>query len=77
MFHRFWIKLAIRILMRSNKISMLAFKDRDLDSVFISAAPDDAIAWSFLQRSQEEQEPEPQWFQLERAFHSPDAESDT
>lgn len=77
MFHRFWVKLAIRILMRSKKISMLAFKDRDIDQVFISAAPNDPIAWAFLQRMQEEPEPEPQWFQLERAFHSPDAESDT
>lgn len=77
MFNRFWEKLAIRVLMRSKKITMLAFKDRDMHQVFIAAAQDDEIAWAFLQQNHEEPEPEPQWFQLERAFHSPDAESDT
>jgi hypothetical protein len=77
MFDRFWERLAIRVLMRSKKITMLAFKDRDIRQVFIAAAQDDEIAWAFLQQNQEEPEPEPQWFQLERAFHSPDAESDT
>ena len=77
MFHRFWEKLAIRILLRSQNITMLAFKDRYLDQVFVAASQDDEGAWAFFQRNQDEVGLEPNWASLERAFHAPDAESDT
>lgn len=77
MFHRFWERLAIRILLRSRNITMLAFKDRYLERVFMSASPDDPIAWTFLERNQEDPPQEPNWLHLERAFNAPDAESET
>ena len=56
---------------------MLAFKDRDLDRIFIAAAPSDHGAWEFMQRNQGVTERELQVMDLERAFYAPDAGSDT
>jgi hypothetical protein len=77
-FYRFWERMAIRILMKSQKITMLAFKDRDLDQVFISANPSDPVAWKFLAQNENlQQDLEPDSMVLERLFHMPDAEKNT
>ena len=77
MFYRFWERLAIRILLRSRNITMLAFKDRDLDEIFMGATPSDHSAMEFMHRNQGFAERQSQVMDLERAFHAPDAESDT
>lgn len=74
---RLWERLAIRILSRSKNITMLAFKDRDLDRIFIAAAPLDHVAWEFMRRNQDVTEWGSRVMGLERAFHAPDAGSDT
>ena len=74
---RIWERLAIRILLRSKNITMLAFKDRDLDRIFIAATPSDQSAWEFMQRNQGVTEWDSRLMDLERAFHAPDAGSDT
>ena len=56
---------------------MLAFKDRDVDRIFIAAAPADESAWEFMQCNQGVTERELQVMDLERAFYAPDAGSDT
>ena len=74
---RLWERLATRILLRSKNITMLAIKDRDLDRIFIAASPSDQGAWEFMQCNQGVTERELQVMDLERAFHAPDAGSDT
>lgn len=77
MFTRFWERLAIRILLRSKKITMLAFKDRDVSQIFMAANPTDRGAWQFFENNQDNIDIEPDSMVLERMFHAPDAEIDT
>ena len=76
-FTRFWERLAIRVLLRSRNITMLAFKDRDVSQVFIAANPSDRGAWEFMTRNRDDIEIEPESMVLERLYHMPDAEIDT
>ena len=73
LFTRFWERFAIRILLRSDNITMLAFKDREVRDVFMAANPTDRGAWAFFERNQESVEVEPDSMVLERLFHAPDA----
>ena len=77
MLTRFWERLAIRILLRSPNITMFAFKDRALEQFFIAANREDPAAWDFFERNQGDKQWDSRWAGLERAFHAPDAESDT
>ncbi|WP_341247385.1 hypothetical protein [Nereida ignava] len=72
-FVRFWERLAIRILLRSENITLVAIKDRDLSDIFIAANPSDRGAWAFFERNHEHIELEPDSMVLERLFHAPDA----
>lgn len=69
---------AIRVLMKSNNITMLAFKDRASPQIFMAAAPSDPAAFTFYARnmSEVEEDLDPDSLTLERIFHSPDATKD-
>lgn len=74
---RFWEQFAIRILLRSDKISMLAFKDRDCSQVFMAAAPTDPVAFAFYARNINDlgsDSADSKSMMLERLYHAPDAE---
>jgi len=73
---RFKEKIAIRILLRSKNITMLAFKDIECDRIFIAASPIDPAAFAFYARNIDEtEEPsDPASMMLERIYHSPDAD---
>ena len=45
---RFWERFAIGILVRSDNISLLAFKDVELDQVIMAGSPDDPAAMAFI-----------------------------
>tara|TARA_B100001094_G_scaffold297443_1_gene320539 strand:- start:628 stop:900 length:273 start_codon:yes stop_codon:yes gene_type:complete len=77
---RFWERFAIGILVRSKKISMLAFKDVDLDQIIMTASASDPIAVAFVVNndfhgnfSDDDGDCDPDSIMLERLFHSPDA----
>ena|GEM_PF-1871824 len=74
LFTRFWERMAIRILLRSDKITMLAFKDRDVSHIFMAAAPTDRGAWEFMARNRDDIELEPDSMALERLYHMPDVD---
>lgn len=76
---RFWERFAIAILMRSNNISLLAFKDVDLDQVIMAASEEDPTAMEFIDFNtpDEEDYTDPDSLMLERLFHSPDANKPT
>ena len=59
-------RLALRILCRSPRTSLIVVKERDYPAVFVAADPRDAVA-SFVTDGQ----PEPASMQLERIFHQP------
>ena len=73
---RFWERFAIRILVRSSNISLLAFKDVDLDQVIMAGSPDDPAAMAFIDANtpDDERYTDPDSMMLERLFHSPDGE---
>ena len=74
---RFWEQFAIRILLRSDKISMLAFKDRDWGQVFMAASPTDPAAFAFYTENINRlgsDDTDPESMMLERLYHAPDAE---
>jgi len=74
---RFWERFAIRILLRSDNISMLAFKDRDCGQVFMAASPTDPVAFAFYTENINRlgsDNTDPQSMMLERLYHAPDAE---
>ena len=76
-FTRLWEQLAIRVLLRSTNITMLAFKDRDVNQIFMAANPTDRGAWQFFENNQDNIDIESDSMVLERMFHAPDAEIDT
>ena len=71
---RFWERLAIGILVRSNNISLLAFKDVDLDQVIMAGSIEDPAAMAFIDRNTPEDEnyTDPDSLMLERLFNAPD-----
>jgi hypothetical protein len=73
---RFWERFAIGILVRSSNISLLAFKDIDLDQIIMAGSPDDPAAMAFIDRNTPEDEnyTDPDSMMLERLFHAPDGE---
>jgi hypothetical protein len=76
-FARFWESFAIRILLRSDKITMLAFKDRECNQIFMAAAPTDPAAFAFYTQNINNlgsDNTDPQSMMLERLYHAPDAE---
>jgi hypothetical protein len=76
-FNRFFEKLAVRILLRSDKITMLALKDRECSQIFMAAAPTDPIAFEFYSRNVNNLGSngiDPKSMMLERLYHAPDAE---
>ena len=76
-FSRFFEGLAVRILLRSDKITMLAFKDRGCSQIFMAAAPTDPIAFEFYARNVNNlgsNGSDPKSMMLERLYHAPDAE---
>ena len=76
-FNRFFEGLAVRILLRSDKITMLAFKDRGCSQIFMAAAPTDPIAFEFYARNVNNlgsNASDPKSMMLERLYHAPDAE---
>jgi len=76
-FNRFFEGLAVRVLLRSDKITMLAFKDRGCSQIFMAAAPTDPIAFEFYARNVNNlgsNGSDPKSMMLERLYHAPDAE---
>lgn len=76
-FNRFFEGLAVRILLRSDKITMLAFKDRECSQIFMAAAPTDPIAFEFYAKNVNNlgsNGSDPKSMMLERLYHAPDAE---
>ena len=76
-FSRFFEGLAVRILLRSDKITMLAFKDRGCSQIFMAAAPTDPVAFEFYARNVNNlgsDGSDPKSMMLERLYHAPDAE---
>jgi hypothetical protein len=73
---RFWERFAIGILVRSNNISLLAFKDVDLDQVIMAGSIEDPVAMAFVDRNTPDDEnyADPDSLMLERLFHAPDGE---
>ena len=73
---RFWERFAIGILVRSDNISLLAFKDVELDQVIMAGSPDDPAAMAFIDANTPDDESytDPDSMMLERLFHSPDGE---
>ena len=73
---RFWERLAIGILVRSNNISLLAFKDVDIDQVIMAGSIEDPAAMAFIDANTPASEnyTDPDSMMLERLFHAPDGE---
>ena len=73
---RFWERLAISILVRSNNISLLAFKDVQLDQIIMAGSIEDPAAMAFIDANtpDEESYTDPDSLMLERLFHAPDGE---
>ena len=74
---RFWERLAIGILVRSNNISLLAFKDVDLDQVIMAGSIEYPAAMAFIDANTPASEnyTDPDSLMLERLFHAPDGEN--
>jgi len=76
-FTRFWEQIALRILIRSPNITMVAVKDRECNQVFIAADWSDPGAMAFYVKNNAAppQEPaDPASMMLERLYHAPDAQ---
>lgn len=73
---RFWERFAIGILVRSSNISMLAFKDVELDRIIMAGSIDDPAAMAFIDANTPDDEnyTDPDSLMLERLFHAPDGE---
>jgi len=74
---RFWEQFAIRILLRSDNITMLAFKDRECNQILMAAAPTDPAAFAFYTENINRlgsDDTDPSSMMLERLYHAPDAE---
>ena len=73
---RFWERFAISILVRSRNISMLAFKDVELDQIIMAGSIDDPAAMAFINANTPASEnyTDPDSMMLERLFHAPDGE---
>ena len=71
---RFWERFAIGILVRSDNISMIAFKDVDLDQIIMAGSIEDPVAMAFINRntSDDEDYTNPDSLMLERLFNAPD-----
>lgn len=79
LFVRWKERIALNILMRSKNITMLAFKDVQLDQIFISADPTDPLAVAFYVQNSDQGDIEaedPASMILERIYHSPSANKD-
>ena len=76
---RFWEKLAILILVRSKNISLVAFKDVDLDQIIMAGSPDDPAAMAFINANTPDDEnfADPTSMMLERLFHAPDGKKNS
>jgi hypothetical protein len=76
-FNQFWERFAVRILVKSKYVTMVAFKVRDEDDVLIAADWSDpgAVAFYINNNSRPiDQNQDPTSMILERIYHSPDAE---
>ena len=72
---RFWERLAIGILVRFSNISLLAFKDVELDQVIMAGSIDDPAAMAFINaNTPDDENSDPDSLMLERLFHAPDGE---
>ena len=73
---RFWERFASGILVRSSNISLLAFKDGELDQVIMAGSIEDPAAMAFIDANTPDDEnyTDPDSMMLERLFHSPDGE---
>ena len=73
---RFWERFAIGILVRSSNISLLAFKDVELDQIIMAGSIEDPAAMAFIDANTPDDEhyTDPDSFMLERLFHAPDGE---
>ena len=71
---RFWERFAIGILVRSTHISMLAFKDVDLDQIIMAGSIEDPIAMAFINSNTPDDQNyvNPDSLMLERLFNAPD-----
>ena len=71
---RFWERFAIGILVRSKHISMLAFKDVDLDQIIMAGSIEDPIAMAFINSNTPDDQNyvNPDSLMLERLFNAPD-----
>jgi len=71
---RFWERFAIGILVRSKNISMIAFKDFELDQIIMAGSIEDPVAMAFINRNtpNEEDYTNPDSLMLERLFNAPD-----
>ena len=71
---RFWERFAIGILVRSKNISMIAFKDFELDQIIMAGSIEDPVAMAFINRNTPEEEDytNPDSLMLERLFNAPD-----
>lgn len=71
---RFWERFAIGILVRSKNISMIAFKDFELDQIIMAGSIEDPVAMAFINRNtpDEEDYTNPDSLMLERLFNAPD-----
>jgi len=76
---RFWERLAIGILVRSSNISLLAFKDVELDQVIMVGSIEDPAAMAFFNANTpaEENFADPTSMMLERLFHAPDGKKNS
>jgi len=76
---RFWERFAIRILVRSENISLLVFKDVDLDQIIMAGSPDDPAAMAFVNANTpaDENFADPTSMMLERLFHAPDGKKNS
>lgn len=73
---RFLERFAIRILLRSKNISMIAFKDRECGQIFMAASPTDPAAFAFYTENIDRigsNNNDPDSMMLERLYHAPDA----
>ena len=73
----FWERFAIRILIKSNNITMVAFKLREADEVFVAADFTDHEAFEFFVRNKPvslDKDSDPDSMILERLYHAPDAQ---
>jgi len=71
---RFWERFAIGILIRSSNISLLAFKDVELDFIVMAGSASDPAAMVFIDNNTPDDEnyTDLDMLMLERLFNAPD-----